>query len=76
VRRLVLALAENSEREGEQEDQNRDHDNERQTLAHPISSLEPRVVPPFYNKLDEPFYEASLLDRVMYNVATCSSFVR
>jgi len=37
----------------------------------PLVSL---VVAPFYTNLDQPFYEkGSLLDGVMYNVATCSS---
>ena len=37
----------------------------------PLVSL---VVAPFYTNLDDPFYgEDSLLDGVMYNVATCSS---
>jgi hypothetical protein len=34
-RRLVRSLAQDSEREGEQEDQNRDHDHECYTFAHP-----------------------------------------
>jgi hypothetical protein len=38
--RFVLALAEDGEREGEEDDQQQDQDPERQTLPHPISSLE------------------------------------
>jgi hypothetical protein len=73
VRRLVLALAEYGEGEGEQEDQDRDHDRECHPLAHQASSLEPRRGTILYQSGRTGRLSSR---RVMYNVATCGSFVR